>query len=83
MSYIPHHHARPRDDHARTTRGRVIRWARYYDPFVSIFTLGRRAQLRRAAVDLARIQPGATVAEYNLGTGATPAGDNEHSRFGR
>jgi ubiquinone/menaquinone biosynthesis C-methylase UbiE len=47
----------------------VIRWARYYDPFVSIFTLGRRAQLRRATADLARIQPGATVLEVGCGTG--------------
>src|SRR6266487_2705320 len=69
MSYVPHHHAKPRDDHAPTTRGHVIRWARYYDLFVSIFTLGHRAQLRRATADLARIQPGATVLEVGCGTG--------------
>jgi ubiquinone/menaquinone biosynthesis C-methylase UbiE len=69
MSYIPHHHADPRDDHAPTTRGHVIRWARVYDPSVSILTFGRRAQLRRATADLARIQPGATVLEVGCGTG--------------
>lgn len=69
MSYVPHHHGEPHDRHAPTTRGYVIRWARYYDPFVSIFTFGRRAQLRRATADLARIQPGATVLEVGCGTG--------------
>ncbi len=51
------------------TRGRLIRWARYYDPFVSVFTLGRRAQLRRRTVALANIRPGDRVLEVGCGTG--------------
>jgi demethylmenaquinone methyltransferase/2-methoxy-6-polyprenyl-1,4-benzoquinol methylase/phosphoethanolamine N-methyltransferase len=47
----------------------MIRWARYYDSFVSVFTLGRRTQLRQATVALAGIQPGATVLEVGCGTG--------------
>jgi ubiquinone/menaquinone biosynthesis C-methylase UbiE len=64
-----HFHAGPRHDHAPDTQGRLIRWARYYDPFVSVFMLGRRSQLRQATVELAGIQPGATVLEVGCGTG--------------
>ena len=69
MSDLSHHHAAPHNDHTPATQGRVIHWASYYDPFVGLFTLGRRAQLRRATVDLAHIQPGATVLEVGCGTG--------------
>src|SRR3954454_21892023 len=51
------------------TRGRTIQWAAYYDPFVSVFTLGRRRQLRRATVALATLQPGDQVLEVGCGTG--------------
>ncbi|HYN87661.1 MAG TPA: methyltransferase domain-containing protein, partial [Ardenticatenaceae bacterium] len=47
-----------------------MRWARFYDPFVSVLALGRRRQLRQATVALADIQPGAAVLEVGCGTGA-------------
>jgi demethylmenaquinone methyltransferase/2-methoxy-6-polyprenyl-1,4-benzoquinol methylase/phosphoethanolamine N-methyltransferase len=68
MSHQLHHHA-PFDHQAPATRGVVLHWAKYYDSFVSLFTLGQRARLRRATVDLAHIQPGATVLEVGCGTG--------------
>src|SRR5262245_39990845 len=56
-------------EHAPATSGRLIRWANYYDPCVSLMMLGRRRRLRRATVALASIQPGATVLEVGCGTG--------------
>jgi ubiquinone/menaquinone biosynthesis C-methylase UbiE len=69
MSHVPHHHATPGHAHAPTTTGMVIHWAKYYDMTVSLLMLGRRSRLRRATVDLAHIQPGATVLEVGCGTG--------------
>jgi ubiquinone/menaquinone biosynthesis C-methylase UbiE len=65
------HSHRTGDHHERTpaTQGRVIRWARHYDLFASVFTLGRRARLRRETVELAALQPGAHVLEVGCGTG--------------
>lgn len=54
---------------APATSGKLIRWANYYDPLVNLFTLGRRRKLRQATVDLARLQPGASVLEVGCGTG--------------
>lgn len=51
------------------TCGRLIRWAGYYDPVVSLLTLGRRAQLRQATAALAGMQPGEHVLEVGCGTG--------------
>jgi ubiquinone/menaquinone biosynthesis C-methylase UbiE len=64
-----HHQPAAHADEPPATPGRTIRWARYYDPFVSILTLGHRQQLRRATVALAHIQPGARVLEVGCGTG--------------
>ena len=69
MAHFFHHHAGPHGQHAPATSGRLIRWARYYDPFVSVFMLGRRARLRRATVDLAELRAGERVLEVGCGTG--------------
>lgn len=62
-----HHQASPTT--IPSTGGKLIRWADYYDPLVSLFTLARRSKLRQATVDLARLQPGASVLEVGCGTG--------------
>jgi ubiquinone/menaquinone biosynthesis C-methylase UbiE len=69
MSRISHRRSDSLEDHPAATRGRLIRWANSYDPFVSLLTLGRHAQLRRTTVALARVQPGETVLEVGCGTG--------------
>jgi len=51
------------------TRGRVIRWARFYDPLVTLVTLGRASAMREQTADLAAIRPGETVLEVGCGTG--------------
>ena len=52
-----------------TTTGRTIRWATFYDPLVSLLTLGRAKALRQATVDLAGIKPGDSVLDVGCGTG--------------
>ena len=69
MRQLHHQHSEPQTALQPATRGRLIRWATYYDPCVSLLTLGRRAQLRRATVALAGIEPGAHVLEVGCGTG--------------
>jgi demethylmenaquinone methyltransferase/2-methoxy-6-polyprenyl-1,4-benzoquinol methylase/phosphoethanolamine N-methyltransferase len=62
-----HTHALPSQPPATT--GQLIRWAKYYDPCVSLLMAGRRARLRKTTVDLAQIAAGATVLEVGCGTG--------------
>src|SRR5262245_59561571 len=69
MTHFHSHGSNPHAAYAPETRGRLIRWARFYDPCVSLLMLGRRAQLRRATVDLAGIRTGDAVLEVGCGTG--------------
>jgi demethylmenaquinone methyltransferase/2-methoxy-6-polyprenyl-1,4-benzoquinol methylase/phosphoethanolamine N-methyltransferase len=64
----PHTHG-PTPD-APATAGRLIRWARFYDPLVWLMTLGQTRKLRALPLDLAALRPGERVLEIGCGTGA-------------
>jgi ubiquinone/menaquinone biosynthesis C-methylase UbiE len=64
-----HNHTHALQSQPAPTTGHLIRWARYYDPFVSVLTAGRRGRLRKTTVELAQIPAGATVLEVGCGTG--------------
>jgi len=65
-----HHLARPTHEAAPETRGNTIRWAKYYDRFVRLLTLGRENALREETIRVAAIQPGETVLDVGCGTGS-------------
>jgi demethylmenaquinone methyltransferase/2-methoxy-6-polyprenyl-1,4-benzoquinol methylase/phosphoethanolamine N-methyltransferase len=51
------------------TAGRVLHWARAYDLFGNVLTLGRAAAMREQTVALAELRPGERVLEVGCGTG--------------
>ena len=61
-----HNHA-----HSTTprTQGRLIRWARFYDPLVWVMSLGQTRSLRSLPLELAAIRPGERVLDVGCGTG--------------
>ena len=67
------------------TRGRLIRWAFFYDTFTTILTLGHAGRLRTMTVDLAQLKPGEKILDVGCGTGGVtlPAkqrvGSNGHA----
>jgi ubiquinone/menaquinone biosynthesis C-methylase UbiE len=69
MTHFHHHRSDSHAAYAPATHGRLIRWAKYYDPCVSLLMLGRRTQLRQATVALAPIHSGDAVLEVGCGTG--------------
>ena len=69
MTHLHHHRSAPHAAYTPVTRGRLIRWARLYDPCVSLLMLGRRTQLRQTTVALAPIHTGDAVLEVGCGTG--------------
>jgi ubiquinone/menaquinone biosynthesis C-methylase UbiE len=62
-----HEHAHPA---APATRGKLIHWARFYDPLVWLITLGQPRKLRALPLELAALRPGERVLEIGCGTGA-------------
>ena len=62
------------------TRGHVLHWARFYDPLVTLVTLGRASAMREQAADLAAIQPGQSVLDVGCGTGELT--QRAHARAG-
>jgi demethylmenaquinone methyltransferase/2-methoxy-6-polyprenyl-1,4-benzoquinol methylase/phosphoethanolamine N-methyltransferase len=55
---------------APPTGGKLIRWARFYDPLVWVMAMGKTRSLRALPLDLAALQPGEHVLEVGCGTGA-------------
>jgi len=54
---------------APMTDGKTIRWARHYDLWVKLMTLGGERRLRNQTIQLAAIPQGATVLDVGCGTG--------------
>lgn len=51
------------------TAGHVLHWARAYDLFGEIVTLGRASAMREQTLELAGLRPGERVLEVGCGTG--------------
>ena len=57
------------DIRSRQTNGRVIHWARFYDPMIKVLTLGKEREVREATLDLAGLCKGERVLDVGCGTG--------------
>src|SRR5947209_19033468 len=64
-----HHSLHAGPESAPYTQGRTIRWARRYDLFVFLFTLGQARRLRSRTADLAQLAQGEAVLDVGCGTG--------------
>ena len=64
-----HHSLQGASASAPHTQGRTIRWARRYDLFVFLFTLGQAGRLRSRSADLAQLSQGEAVLDVGCGTG--------------
>ena len=51
------------------TKGKVIRWARFYDLATWLMTFGREPGIRRMTIELAGIKDGERVLDVGCGTG--------------
>jgi len=51
------------------TKGKVIRWARFYDLATWLMTFGREPGIRRMTIELAGIKEGERVLDVGCGTG--------------
>ena len=68
------HHREPGGTSTPQTRGFVWNWARRYDHLIGFVTLGREQAFRQRIADLAKLEPGESVAgcgvwHWNAGDG--------------
>lgn len=65
-----HHQLHPATDSAPLqTKGKVIRWARFYDLVGWIVSFGQASGIRRMTIELAGIKDGERVLDVGCGTG--------------
>jgi demethylmenaquinone methyltransferase/2-methoxy-6-polyprenyl-1,4-benzoquinol methylase/phosphoethanolamine N-methyltransferase len=65
-----HHKSQPTAGRAPVeTKGKVIRWARFYDLVAWLMTFGREPGIRRMIIELADIKKGERVLDVGCGTG--------------
>ena len=65
-----HHRSQPTAGTAPAeTKGKVIRWARFYDLVTWLMTFGQEPGIRRMTIELAGIKKGERVLDVGCGTG--------------